>query len=72
MAMTLRLNAEQDRALTMLAQIQGGSKQEAAKRAIVATANRLLVDAQVQTLAQQTLDERPDLGQRIHALVKGK
>lgn len=54
MAMTLRLTAEHDRALALLAQAQGCSKQEAATRAIVAAA-RMLADEEVRTLARQHL-----------------
>lgn len=57
MAMTLRLTAEQDRALTLLAQAQGSSKQEAAIRAIVSTAARTLADNQVREIATEILDE---------------
>lgn len=55
MAMTLRLTAEHDRALALLAQAQGCSKQEAATRAIVAAAARMLTDEEVRTLARQHL-----------------
>ncbi len=51
MAMTLRLNDEQDQALTFLAEQQGLSKQEAATRAIVAMANRLGHEAAVDALS---------------------
>lgn len=47
MAMTLRLNEDQDRALTLLARAQGSSKQEAAIRAIIAAASRVVSDAEV-------------------------
>ncbi|MGZ7495485.1 CopG family transcriptional regulator [Corynebacterium sp. ZY180755] len=57
MAMTLRLTAEQDRALTLLAQAQGSSKQEAAIRAIVSTAARTLADNQVREIATEVLDD---------------
>lgn len=57
MAMTLRLTTEQDRALTLLAQAQGSSKQEAAIRAIVSTAARTLSDNQVHDLAVEILEE---------------
>lgn len=40
MAMTLRLNEQQERALTALAEADGISKQEAAVRAIVDAADR--------------------------------
>lgn len=57
MPMTLRLTAEQDRALTLLAQAQGSSKQEAAIRAIVSTAARTLADNQVREIATEVLDD---------------
>lgn len=55
MAMTLRLTVEHDRALTLLAQTQGCSKQEAATRAIIAAAAHILADEEVRTLARQHL-----------------
>lgn len=54
--MTLRLTDAQDRALTLLAQAQGTSKQEAATRAIVATAARVLADAEVAELARTVVN----------------
>ncbi|WBT08803.1 CopG family transcriptional regulator [Corynebacterium sp. SCR221107] len=57
MAMTLRLTPEQDRALTLLAQVSGTSKQEAAARAIVSTAARTLADEEVRQLAISMLDD---------------
>jgi len=65
MAMTLRLTAEQDRALTLLAQAQGSSKQEAAVRAIVAAASRLVADAAVAELARDVIPGRAALEARI-------
>lgn len=55
MAMTLRLTPEQDRALTLLAEIQGSSKHEAAVRAIVNTAVRTVADSEVRELARTHL-----------------
>lgn len=55
--MTLRLTEDQDRALTLLAAAQGSSKQEAAVRAIVTAAARLLDDAHVTELARTTVPE---------------
>lgn len=52
MAMTLRLTEEQDRVLSMLAAAQGSSKHEAAVRAIVTAAARMLDDAEVAALAR--------------------
>ncbi|MEJ9080645.1 MULTISPECIES: CopG family transcriptional regulator [Gordonia] len=51
MAMTLRLTDEQDRALELLAEVDGVSKQEAATRAIVAAAARRTKDARVRELS---------------------
>ena len=51
MAMTLRLTDEQDRALTLLAEADGISKQEAACRAIVDAAARRTHDARVRELS---------------------
>lgn len=56
MAFTLRLTPEQDHALTLLASAQQSSKHEAAVRAIIAAAARLLDDAAVNQLARDTLD----------------
>ncbi|HZK32142.1 MAG TPA: CopG family transcriptional regulator [Corynebacterium sp.] len=65
MAMTLRLTPEQDRALTLLAEAQGSSKQEAAVRAIVTAANRLLNDARVSALARDVVEQHTALESRI-------
>nr|WP_120492569.1 CopG family transcriptional regulator [Corynebacterium lactis] len=56
MAMTLRLTREQDTVLTLLARVEGVSKQEAATRAIVAAARRTLVDAEARRIAEQAVD----------------
>ncbi|MCT1684459.1 CopG family transcriptional regulator [Corynebacterium appendicis] len=61
MAMTLRLSAEEDRALVLLASAWGCSKQEAAKRAVVISAGRLLDDAAVASLAHDTVPGRAAL-----------
>ncbi|MBC3186473.1 CopG family transcriptional regulator [Corynebacterium sp. zg-331] len=66
MAMTLRLSAEQDRALTLLARAQGCSKQEAATRAIISAAATLLDDTRVAQLARQSLREYLDAERRLH------
>lgn len=65
MAMTLRLTEEQDRALTLLARAQNSSKQEAAIRAIVATAARTLADAEVEGLARELLPGYLETRRRI-------
>ena len=65
MAMTLRLTPDQDRALALLAEAQGSSKHEAAVRAIVSAANRLLNDATVAQLARDLLPGHTSLESRI-------
>ena len=55
MAMTLRLTPQESRALDLLANAQGISKNEAATRAIVAAAVKLVDDATVTQLARDTL-----------------
>ncbi|MEX3505689.1 CopG family transcriptional regulator [Corynebacterium sp. LK2510] len=52
MAMTLRLTADEDKALVLLASAWGCSKQEAARRAVITAAARLLDDATVTDLAR--------------------
>ncbi|QPK83275.1 CopG family transcriptional regulator [Corynebacterium qintianiae] len=52
MAMTLRLTADEDRALVLLASAWGCSKQEAVRRSVVTAAARLIDDATVATLAR--------------------
>lgn len=65
MAMTLRLSAEEDRALTLLASAWGCSKQEASKRAIVVAASRLLDDAALHALARDRIPGRAALEARV-------
>lgn len=65
MAMTLRLSAEEDRTLVLLASAWGCSKQEAAKRAVVISASKLLDDAAVASLATNTIPGRAALQARI-------
>jgi len=55
MTMTLRLTPEQDRALEDLARAEGGSKREAAVRAITERAVRLGRDAEVRRLAREAI-----------------
>ena len=55
--MTLRLSQDEDRALSFLAAAQGSSKHEAAVRAIVTAASRMLDDARVTELARDTVAE---------------
>lgn len=57
MAMTLRLGAEEDKALVLLASAWGCSKQEAARRAVVSAASRMLDTAEVQALARDIVPE---------------
>ena len=65
MAMTLRLTEDQDRALTLLARTQGSSKQEAAIRAIVSAASRVVSDAEVADLARTYVPEYAGVEKRI-------
>ncbi|WP_066528264.1 CopG family transcriptional regulator [Corynebacterium bouchesdurhonense] len=57
MAMTLRLSADEDKALVLLASAWGCSKQEAARRAVVLAAARMLDTAEVQALARDIVPE---------------
>ena len=57
MAMTLRLTADEDKALVLLASAWGCSKQEAARRAVVSAASRMLDDASVHALARNLIPE---------------
>ncbi|AZA12443.1 hypothetical protein CCHOA_00040 [Corynebacterium choanae] len=63
--MTLRLSAEEDRALTLLAAAQGRSKHDAAVRAIVAAAARSLLDSEVHHLAYELLADYRETQQAI-------
>lgn len=63
--MTLRLSPEQDRALTELARAQRVSKQEAAVRAILETAERTVRPARVAGLSAQARDRYADLLERL-------
>jgi len=65
MAMTLRLTEEQDRALTLLAEADGVSKQEAACRAIVDAAAHRTHDARVRELSAHTRGRYADLLDRL-------
>ena len=63
--MTLRLTEEQDRALTLLAEADGVSKQEAACRAIVDAAAHRTHDARVRGLSARTRGRYADLLDRL-------
>ena len=65
MAMTLRLTADEDKALVLLASAWGCSKQEAARRAVVAAASRLLDDAHVTDLARSLIPSYAGMEARI-------
>ncbi|MBB5852758.1 CopG family transcriptional regulator [Amycolatopsis umgeniensis] len=52
MAMTLRLNDEQERALALLAETDGVSKHEATVRAITEAAGRRVRDDRVRALSK--------------------
>lgn len=55
MAMTLRLTADEDKALVLLASAWGCSKQEAARRSVVIAATQLLDDGFVRDTARSLL-----------------
>jgi predicted transcriptional regulator len=65
MAMTLRLNEEQERDLAMLAEADGVSKHEAMVRAITATAARRLRHDQVRALSQNGRERYAGLLDRL-------
>ena len=65
MAMTLRLNETEDRALTLLAGTRGTSKQEAAKRAIVDAAARAVRDSEVRMLTAETVESHATVLRRL-------
>ena len=65
MAMTLRLTADEDKALVLLASAWGCSKQEAARRAVVSAASRLLDDATVTDLARTLIPSYSGMESRI-------
>jgi len=63
--MTLRLTEEQERALTLLAEADGVSKQEATVRAITEAAARRVHDAKVQELSAVARERYGDLLDRL-------
>lgn len=65
MAMTLRLDAEDERILAELAQAQGISKQEATVRAIRDTAARTLREARVRELSAAARARYADVLDRL-------
>ncbi|MFD8494466.1 CopG family transcriptional regulator [Amycolatopsis sp. NPDC059657] len=65
MAMTLRLNDEQERALAMLAEAQGVSKHEAIVRAIAEAAARSVRDDRVRALSQDGRERYASLLDRL-------
>jgi len=65
MAMTLRLTEEQERALTLLAQADGISKQEATVRAIMDAASRRVHDERVRDLSSAARARYADLLDRL-------
>ncbi|ACR16823.1 hypothetical protein ckrop_0023 [Corynebacterium kroppenstedtii DSM 44385] len=67
MAMTLRLTDDQDRALTLLAEMTGTSKHEAAVRAIVSTAARTVDNEEVRQLARSRVPEYAELVKKVRA-----
>jgi len=65
MAMTLRLTPEDEQALTLLAQAEGVSKQEATVRAIHEAASRRLRGDKVTTLSAAARDRYAGLLDRL-------
>ncbi|MEJ5928463.1 CopG family transcriptional regulator [Corynebacterium sp. H128] len=65
MAMTLRLTAEQDAALTLLARTLNISKQEAATRAIVEKAARTVRSVELRELARREVSSYAALEGRV-------
>jgi uncharacterized protein (DUF1778 family) len=65
MAMTLRLNDEQDRLLSELAEAEGVSKQDAVIRAITERASRIAKDAEVRRLARHAIRDYGPLLDRL-------
>ena len=65
MAMTLRLTDDDERALALLAQAQGISKQEATVRAIRDAAARGLHEAKVSELSAQARERYADVLDRL-------
>ena len=65
MAMTLRLDDDQDRMLTLLAESEGISKQEAVIRAITERSARLAKDADVRRLAREAIRDYGPLLDRL-------
>ncbi|OQO92421.1 hypothetical protein [Saccharomonospora piscinae] len=65
MAMTLRLTEEQERALALLAESEGVSKQEAAVRAITEAAARRVRDERVRALSREGRDRYAGLLDRL-------
>ncbi|MBN6034550.1 CopG family transcriptional regulator [Amycolatopsis sp. 195334CR] len=65
MAMTLRLNDEQERALAMLAEVNGVSKHEAVVRAITDAAARSVRDDRVRALSRDGRERYASLLDRL-------
>ena len=65
MAMTLRLTPDDERALTLLAEAEGVSKQEATVRAIHEAASRRLRRDPVSALSAAARDRYADLLDRL-------
>ncbi|WP_028709015.1 hypothetical protein [Propionicicella superfundia] len=65
MAMTLRLTPEDERALTLLAEADGISKQEATVRAIHEAASRRLRQDKIRTLSADARQRYADLLDRL-------
>ena len=65
MAMTLRLTPDDERALALLAEADGVSKQEATVRAIREAASRRVRQGRIRTLSPGARDRYADLLDRL-------
>lgn len=68
MAMTLRLNPEDEHALALLAKADGVSKQEAVVRAIHEAASRRLQEDKIRTLSAGAKERYADLLDRLQRI----
>lgn len=65
MAMTLRTDPELDEALTELAEVEGTSKQEAVRRAVIEKRDRVSHRSRVEAIGKEMLVEWADVLDRL-------
>ncbi|MGH3412980.1 MAG: ribbon-helix-helix protein, CopG family [Marmoricola sp.] len=65
MALTLRTDAELDRAITELAEAEGTSKQEAIRRAVIEKRDRTTRSARLDAISRDMLVEWADVLDRL-------